>query len=55
MMVKDNGVGLLPELERKKSLGITVIEALTEQLEGHYSFINNNGTTFELTFKLEAW
>jgi two-component sensor histidine kinase len=47
-------VGLLPENARRKSLGITVIEALTEQLEGHYSLINDNGTTFELTFRLDS-
>ena len=32
--VKDNGVGLLPGYGDKESLGLTVIEALSEQLGG---------------------
>lgn len=51
MTVKDNGCGLPLDYNKKQSLGITVIEALTEQLDGKSKFTNNQGTHFELTFK----
>jgi two-component sensor histidine kinase len=51
MTVKDNGSGLPPQYNKKQSLGVTVIEALSEQLEGDFNFSNNNGACFELKFK----
>jgi two-component sensor histidine kinase len=51
MMVKDNGVGLPEDYNRKQSLGVTVIEALCEQLDGTSQFNTDSGTCFELTFK----
>ena len=49
--VKDNGSGLPHHYNKKQSLGITVIEALTEQLNGSFNFENKEGTCFELKFK----
>ncbi len=51
MRVNDNGVGLPEDYKQKQSLGVTVIESLSEQLDGTYNFSNNNGTCFELKFK----
>ena len=51
MTVKDNGKGLPDDYNTKHSLGMTVIEALSEQLEGNFSFSNKQGTIFELNFK----
>jgi two-component sensor histidine kinase len=51
MRVKDNGVGLPEEYKQKQSLGVTVIESLSEQLDGNFTFSNDNGTCFELKFK----
>lgn len=51
MTVIDNGCGIPEDYNKKQSLGITVIEALTEQLDGKSKFTNNNGTHFELIFK----
>jgi two-component sensor histidine kinase len=51
MTVKDNGIGLPLHYNKKQSLGVTVIQALTEQLDGTSSFSSNNGTCFELKFK----
>jgi len=51
MTVKDNGSGLPNDYDKKQSLGITVVEALTEQLDGKSKFSNDNGTRFELAFK----
>ncbi|HRF99788.1 MAG TPA: sensor histidine kinase [Bacteroidia bacterium] len=51
MKVKDNGKGLPVDYNKKQSLGITVIEALTDQLDGKSNYVSDNGTTFELIFK----
>lgn len=51
MTVQDNGPGLPPQYNKKQSLGVTVIEALSEQLDGSFNFSNNKGTCFELRFK----
>ncbi|MBI3521416.1 MAG: sensor histidine kinase [Bacteroidetes bacterium] len=50
MLVKDNGVGLPLDYNKKQSLGVTVIEALSEQLDGSFNFSNEEGTRFELKF-----
>jgi len=51
MRVKDNGIGLPLDYNKKQSLGVTVIESLSEQLDGSFSFSNDKGTCFELKFK----
>lgn len=53
VMIHDNGPGF--DYDPKKnyvSLGMTLIEALTEQLEGHFEYNTKDGTTFTLTFKV---
>lgn len=50
MVVRDNGIGLPVDYNTKQSLGVSVITALTEQLNGNYLFTNDDGTYFELTF-----
>ncbi len=54
LMVHDNGPGFaIPDLQKNQtSLGMSLIEALTEQLEGSYEYHNVGGTTFTLSFKL---
>lgn len=54
MQVKDNGVGLPNDYNKRSSLGVTVIESLSEQLEGNCCFKNDGGTVFELTFKMSS-
>lgn len=54
LIVKDNGVGLPPDFEKAESLGITVIQSLSDQLEGTYKFSSDNGTRFELIFKYNS-
>lgn len=49
LRISDNGVGL-PKETRSGSLGMTLIEALVEQLDGSYSYKRINGTVFEMTF-----
>ena len=49
LQIKDNGKGLPSELD-SGSLGMTLIDALVQQLEGEYSYGSENGTTFEMQF-----
>jgi two-component sensor histidine kinase len=51
LSVKDNGSGLPLDYNKKQSMGVTVIEALSEQLDGSFSYLSHNGTCFELKFK----
>lgn len=53
--VSDNGVGLPDDFEelKTKSLGMTLVETVTSQLEGVLTtdYKKNEGTTFKVTFK----
>ncbi len=51
--VQDNGIGVPGDFMDKESstVGITLINQLTKQLEGEITFSNENGTRFELTFQ----
>lgn len=49
--VKDDGVGLKADYKEKDSLGMVVIQSLSEQLDGDFKFTVNNGTLFELRFE----
>ncbi|MEO8761797.1 MAG: sensor histidine kinase [Bacteroidia bacterium] len=53
LIVKDNGIGLKPDYKTGDSIGMTVIQSLCEQLDGTFSFVNDNGTHFELAFLVE--
>ncbi len=50
--VKDNGQGFdyQKAAEKSSSLGIILIQALSEQLNGNFQFFTHNGTTFRLLF-----
>jgi two-component sensor histidine kinase len=51
LMVRDNGVGLKENYKDSESLGMVVIQSLSEQLDGDYKFTVENGTKFELKFE----
>lgn len=53
LRISDNGVGLPDDFEdRQGSLGMNLIETLTNQLDGEYTFDSTNqGTTFTLEFQ----
>jgi two-component sensor histidine kinase len=51
LIVCDNGVGLPEKYNEKSSLGMTVIEALAEQLEAKFEFTKHTGTCFKMSFK----
>lgn len=50
LKVKDNGPGFDIEAVSKDSLGLEIIRSLSEQLDAKYSFSNNNGSVFEMSF-----
>lgn len=53
--VQDNGPGITNEqLNSSNTLGIELIKSLAEQINATYSFENNHGSIFRLTFKQEV-
>jgi two-component sensor histidine kinase len=50
LIVIDDGAGLMEDYDKKNSLGISIINGLSEQLNGECRFYNNNGTCFSLIF-----
>jgi len=55
LTISDNGIGIPPHYADNKpgSLGMSLIEALTGNLEGTCSIENNNGTTVKIAFVRE--
>jgi two-component sensor histidine kinase len=51
LTVKDNGVGLKENYRNSESLGMVVIQSLSEQLDGEYKFTVDEGTCFQLRFE----
>jgi len=56
LRIADNGIGLPGNhLQNKESLGMSLIQTLSEQLEGDLSIRNNNGLEVSILFKQEAF
>ena len=53
LTVKDNGSGLKEDFDKHDSLGVSVIQGLSEQLNGKSQFFNDGGTCFTLVFNKE--
>lgn len=51
LSVSDNGIGLTSGYQDKESLGLSVIESLSEQLNGSFDYVSDAGTTFVLKFR----
>ena len=53
LIVHDNGIGLSDDFnfESPTSLGIEIIEALIEQIDGRIEYHNNNGAQFDVFFQ----
>jgi len=56
LIISDNGVGMPSHFNNKKtgSLGMSLMEGLSEDLDGSFSIQNNNGTTIKISFVQEA-
>lgn len=54
LVIKDNGRGL-PEGQRQRSgkLGLEIVEAMAEQLDGSFHMRTNGGVTFEVLFRMQ--
>jgi two-component sensor histidine kinase len=53
LVVKDNGKGLAPGAQGGMGkLGLEIVEALSEQLDGSFHTRTNGGTTFEVLFRM---
>jgi PAS domain S-box-containing protein len=54
--ITDNGVGFPETLDSRSadSLGLTLVNTLVKQLNGQIQRWNNQGTEFELTFKIDS-
>ena len=52
LIISDNGVGIPAQSINKKtgSLGMSLMQGLSEDLEGHFSIENKNGTTIKISF-----
>lgn len=53
LSISDNGVGFPPkEMINNQSLGLTLIESLTDQIDGKVEFSNSNGAKVDISFPL---
>ena len=52
LVISDNGVGISSHFisEKRGSLGISLMERLSEDLDGHFSIENKNGVTIKISF-----
>ena len=52
-LVKDNGIGFPEDLDftNTDSLGLLIVNSLTEQIDGKIELDKSNGTEFKITFK----
>jgi two-component sensor histidine kinase len=53
LIIEDNGIGIPDHinLEKRESLGIEIVEALTGQIEGTIDAISDKGLKYTITFK----
>jgi PAS domain S-box-containing protein len=51
--VKDNGIGFPEDIDYQNtdSLGLQIVNSLTDQIDGEIELDRNNGTEFKITFK----
>lgn len=54
MEVSDNGIGISSDFDNMKgeSLGMRLVQTLTQQLAGNLEIDNDNGSTFHLSFEI---
>ncbi len=52
--IADDGIGIAPPASRRDGLGLTIVESLATQLEGHFDLgaVPAGGTRFSLSFPL---
>lgn len=57
MIVSDNGVGFPKDydLEISDSLGLRIVNSLTEQIDGQIELERTNGTSYIIKFKEQTY
>lgn len=51
LIMKDNGIGFPEKMEKRKgSLGLTLVDMLSEQMDGDVSYTNDNGAKIRVNF-----
>jgi two-component sensor histidine kinase len=52
LVVSDNGAGLPPgfDIEARRSMGMTLMQGLSEDMDGTFSIANHNGTEIRIAF-----
>ncbi|MBC7947420.1 MAG: tetratricopeptide repeat protein, partial [Chitinophagaceae bacterium] len=50
LSISDNGIGIPTDLKKAGSLGMSLMKGLSEDLDGHFSIENNNGTVINISF-----
>ena len=57
MIVSDNGVGFPQNynIQNSDSLGLKIVNSLTEQIDGEIKIEATNGTKFTINFKEETY
>ncbi|MBE8724388.1 sensor histidine kinase [Flavobacterium hungaricum] len=51
LTIRDNGIGIPTTADQNNSFGMSLIQGLSEDLEGAFSVENNNGTVLQLSFE----
>ncbi|MCX6559398.1 MAG: response regulator [Candidatus Aminicenantes bacterium] len=56
LAVHDDGIGVPPEFDLKKaeSMGMVIVNSLTDQISGRFELIRDGGTEFRLTFRAQS-
>ncbi len=52
LVVRDDGVGIPGDIDfrQTRSLGLQIVRAMVEKLDGIFEVVSNNGTEFRITF-----
>ncbi|HEU5167888.1 MAG TPA: sensor histidine kinase, partial [Chitinophagaceae bacterium] len=53
LTITDDGVGMPSTIKKTGSLGMSLMKGLSEDLDGNFSIVNNNGTAINISFIYE--
>jgi len=56
LMIKDNGTGLPPafDIHARNSMGMNLMQGLSEDIDGDFDIVNQDGTSISITFDLTS-
>ena len=50
LIISDNGIGILSEIKKTGSLGMSLMKGLSEDIDGNFSIENKDGTIIKVSF-----